>query len=243
MSMTTGAIAGESWNRSLSLNQTASAGCTSRAITRYAPPSRPLATKSAPPSIDAIPPLLVYRRHRRGYAFFMSALAGTQASFWGYTAYLSQQVPNALLSPPWTLGGLVLSTAFAGMVHLYLRRSVAEISILDGSAQRLQVSTHAFGGRIGKPVDLDLGDIVGGPKKDDADERYWTFAVRREGRTSLHYIVDTRKGVVDAPALAALARGGEHVLALAHRRRAAEMQGRWQEWEAGQGAKGKATAQ
>lgn len=162
----------------------------------------------------------------------MSALAGTQASFWAYTAYLTHHAPDPLLSQGWTVAGLGLSAAFAGMVHVYLKRNVAEISIVHGSTERIRVITHGLGGITSAPVLLDPAEIVGGPNKDKSTERYWTFAHDSKGvRTKLFYIVDTSKGVIDRTALAAIARGGEHFLALAHKRRAAEMRNRWRAWE------------
>ncbi len=162
----------------------------------------------------------------------MSGLAGAQASFWAYTAYLTSQAPEPLLTPIWTVGGLGLSVAFAAMVKAYLKRSVAEISIVHGASERVRVITSAVGGRLSDPVLLDPAKITGGPHKDSAKERYWTFAIVPEGKHSkFHYIVDTYRGVEDKAALAALARGGEHFLALAHKRRAAEMKKRWSTWE------------
>lgn len=185
-------------------------------------------------SKPSIAPSIVYKRVRRGHSFLLSALAGTQASFWGYTAFLTQQTPDPLLSSTWTIGGLGLSVAFGAMVNAYLKRNVAEVSIVHGSTERVRVATHAFGGRISKAVLIEPSAIIGGPKKDDPQERYWTFAHDRPG-LKLYYIVDTAKGVQDRAALAAIVRGGEHFLALAHKRRAAEMRDRWRAWEAESG--------
>ena len=181
---------------------------------------------------ESLAPTLVYRRIRRGHSLMMSGLAGAQASFWAYTAYLTSQAPEPLLSPAWTVGGLGLSVAFAAMVNAYLTRSVAEISIIHGANEQIRVITSAIGGRLSDPVLIDPSKITGGPHKDSAKERYWTFAIKPEGKHSkFHFIVDTSRGVQDKVALAALARGGEHFLALSHKRRAAEMKERWSTWQ------------
>lgn len=118
------------------------------------------------------------------------------------------------------------------MVQAYLKRSVAEISIIHGSNERVRVVTNAMGGRLSEAVLLDPTKITGGPKKDDPNERYWTFGVKNDGsRMKFHYIVDTTRGVKDTDALASIARGGEHFMALAHKRRAKEMRDRWHKWE------------
>lgn len=201
------------------------------------PVSRSYATRTRTDH-QTIPPSLVYRRVRRGHSLLMTGFAGTQGLFWGYTAYLSSLVPDPLLSTGWTVAGLGLSTAFAAMVQTYLKRSVAEISIVHGASDRVRVVTNAMGGRLSEAVLLDPGKISGGPKKDDPKERYWTFAVKNEAATwKFHYIVDTAHGVKDSKALASIACGGEHFLALAQKRRAKEMRDRWHKWETENGGR------
>lgn len=208
------------------------AAATPSLLSSTLPSSRSFATRTRSDHAT-IPPSLVYRRVRRGHSLLMTGFAGTQGFFWGYTAYLSSLVPDPLLSTGWTLAGLGLSTAFAVMVQAYLKRSVAEISILHGSNERVRVVTNAMGGRLSPPVILDPGKITAGPNKDSPKERYWTFAVKQDGYKAIkfHYIVDTARGIKDTEAMASIARGGEHFLALAHKRRAKEMRDRWHKWE------------
>lgn len=175
---------------------------------------------------------IVYKASRRAHAIGVSALAGTQAGFWAYSAYLSQQVAEPLLGVQWTVAGLGLSAAFAGMIHAYLKRSVTEVALVGRNLTALRVTTHAFGGGTSTPVEISVENIVPGAKKDDPSERYWSFGAKRQNKTSaFYYIIDTKKGVQDPEALGAIARGGQHLMVLTHQRRADEMRKRWKNWE------------
>jgi hypothetical protein len=177
----------------------------------------------------------VYNCPRRLQAVGMSSVAVAQSGFWVLAAYLSATAAEPLISPIVTLGGAGLSALFAGMVNAYLSRSVARISVQGAGAVKLQVTSYHFGGMLRAPRAIETKFVVGGPKGDDDGERYWTFGVTNaSGVGTYYYIVDRKKGVVDASAVRALCStppGGSALMILAHKRRAIEMKTRWHNWE------------
>lgn len=181
----------------------------------------------------------IYSNVKRVRAFGMSFLALAQGGFWASTAYMSSTAAESLLSPIWTFGGAGLSALFAGMVSVYLRRSVAKMSVHGAGASEVLVSTYAFGGFVRAPVALETKKLVGGPKGANFDERHWTFGVKEDKDAgAAYFVVDTKRGVLDESAVAAIcstAYGGESLLVLAHRRRAGEFRERWKDWEEGKG--------
>ena len=172
---------------------------------------------------------VIYNNPRRGQSAAMTVLAIGQAGFWASAAALGQSVPDPILSPGWTVAGFGLSAAFFAMINAYLRRNIAQISLIDGPS--LEVITHSLGGRLRSPVLIKAADIIPGPHRDKTSERYWTFGVKRgEHRSSYYYIIDRHQGVIDSEAVAALARGGDHLMVYAHKRDAGRMQTRWKQW-------------
>lgn len=180
---------------------------------------------------------LVYQSPGRVRAAAVSALAVGQAGFWGSAAAMAATAPEQLLGPAWSMAGFGLSAAFVGMVNAYLRRSVAEMTVVSGAAgPHLEVTAHAFGGMLRKPKVIEAAHILPGPKGADPAERYWTFGVsEKEDGPRFYYILDTAKGVCDPEALAAVVRGGEHLMVLSHRRQAGEMRQRWLSWQREEG--------
>lgn len=148
---------------------------------------------------------------------------------------MSMTSVEPLILPIWTVGGAGLSVLFVGMVNMYLKRLVASLSVEQGDGSLLRVVTHSFWGALRAPVEIETRYIVGGPKKDAKEERYWTFGVQPESASTVfYYIVDMKYGVLDQEAVSAICsspRGGSLLLILAHRRQAEEMRARWQEWQ------------
>lgn len=160
----------------------------------------------------------------------MTLLAAGQATFWASAAYLSQQAPEPLIGLQWTYAGFGLSAAFAGLIVTYLRRTVAEMALVEASGPAVQVTPHGLAGLLGTPVVIPASDLIAGPRGDDPQQRYWTFA-RKGGAVTLYYILDVRKGVADEDAVKAVVKGGEHLLVYSHKRDAGIMKRRWQEWK------------
>lgn len=160
----------------------------------------------------------------------MTLLAAGQAGFWASAAYLSQQAPEPLIASQWTYAGFGLSAAFAALIATYLRRSVAELALIQASGPALRVTPQGLAGLLGSTVVIPAKDLIAGPVGDDPKQRYWTFATKGPG-LRLYYIVDTRKGVHDQEAVRAVVKGGEHVLLYSHRRDATIMKQRWQHWK------------
>lgn len=172
---------------------------------------------------------IIYSNPRRGRAAAMSVLAIAQAGFWTSATILAQQVPEPILGPAWSVGGFGLSAAFGLLINTYLKRSVSEIALLNGPA--IRVTAHAFGGVAARPVTMRAADVKAGAQKDDDNERYWTFANRSEGASTLYYVVDMNSGVVDRDAVRAIVKGGEHLMVFSHKRDAGQMRQRWEQWK------------
>lgn len=181
-------------------------------------------------TLPSTPVHCIYTNPRRMRSAAMTLLATGQAGFWASTAYLAHQIPEPLIGPVWTYAGFGLSAAFAALVATYLRRSVAEMALIEASGPALRVTPHGIGGMLGSPVVIPATELVSGPGGDDPKQRYWTFARRAEG-IKLYYIVDVKKGVQDEDAVKAVVKGGEHLLAFSHRRDAAVMKERWRQWK------------
>lgn len=157
----------------------------------------------------------------------LAALAGSQATFWGIAAYASQTAPEPLVGGAWTVGGFGLSAAFVGLIVTYLRRSVAEVAVMDGAGGiKVRVTTHGFGREEVIPAREIVGGVGG------REERYWTFARKGEG-LRLFYIVDMEYGARDLEGVKAVVGGGDMLMALAHKRNAGRMRRRWEEWKEG----------
>lgn len=199
-----------------------------RLAARRLPPS--LRTLSTLPSTPSTPVHRIYSNPRRLRSAAMTVLATGQAGFWASAAFLSHQVPDPLLGPVWTYAGFGLSAAFAALIAAYLRRSVAEMALVEASGPALRVTPHGLAGLLGNPVNIPASELVCGPGGDDPNHRYWTFARRGQGIT-LYYIVDVHRGVQDQDAVKAVVKGGEHLLAYTHRRDAAIMKERWHQWK------------
>ncbi|KAI0565350.1 hypothetical protein FGB62_19g139 [Gracilaria domingensis] len=177
---------------------------------------------------------IIYRNPRRLRAAGMTVLAIGQAGFWGTATTLAQQASEPLISSGWGIAGFGLSAAFAAMVSAYLRRNVAEVALLNGAC--IRVTAHSFGGMLSDPVVVKPNQLIAGPHRDSVKERYWTFGVSStKSRRPFYYFVDTKNGVLDAPAMAALVNGGEHLLAFSHKRDANIMRTRWHQWEQASG--------
>lgn len=178
---------------------------------------------------------------RRLKPFAVSTLAVGQGVFWLAASYLSGISTEPLLSPLWTFGGAGLSFMFGGMVHLYLSRLVAVISVDESDGTRLGVTTYSFGGYLRTPRIVKTSHIVGGPKRDASDERYWTFGVQPDpNKRAYYYILDKKRGVLDEEAIRAICstpRGGSLLMILAHKRQANEMRSRWRDWQRKKGVK------
>lgn len=172
-------------------------------------------------------PHKIYSNPRRLRSVGITSLAIAQASFWATATSLSHQ-STIPLPPASTLLGFGLSAGFGALIAAYLKRTVAHIELLDGA--RVKVVAHSVAGLFSAPVIIDANELVPGPKADDPAERYWTFGLRGAGRTYF-YIVDMKQGVLDRQALAAVAKGGEHLLVFSHKRDAMFMQGRWEQWQ------------
>lgn len=174
-------------------------------------------------------PLVIYNNPQRLRAAGMTFVAATQAAFWASATTLAHQFPDPLLTPAWSVAGFGLSAAFIAMVRAYLRRNVAEMSLVDGPS--LSITAHSFCGFLRTPVVVPADDVIPSPKKDDVSERYWTIGIRQPSGRKFYYIVDTTNGVLDQTALSAAARGGDHLLVFSHKRDGGLMRHRWQEWE------------
>ncbi|CAN8069204.1 unnamed protein product [Agarophyton chilense] len=173
---------------------------------------------------------VIYRNPRRLRAAGMTALAVGQAGFWGTAATLAHQAPEPLISTGWGFAGFGLSAAFAALVNTYLRRNVAEIALLNGAS--IRVTSHSFGGMLSDPLVVEPHGLIAGPHRDSQKERYWTFGVSSsKSRRPFYFFIDTKNGILDPAAMAALVNGGEHLLVFSHKRDAQIMRNRWRQWE------------
>lgn len=101
--------------------------------------------------------------------------------------------------------------------------------MVHGAKDKLSVQTHTPFGLISAPTFVDPDQVKAGPHKDSDKERYWTFAAKDKGR--LHYIIDTKNGVVDKPVLKALARGHPAFSDCLRNLRSAEFRENWRAWK------------
>jgi hypothetical protein len=177
----------------------------------------------------------VYSFVRRASNIGISAVAVLQSGFWLSATYITAFGSDPVLSPLITAGGTALSFVFVGMVHAYLSRSVARISVLGVAGTKLAVTAYSFGGSLRAPDVVEVSHLVGGPKKDDEKERHWTFGVQpRADGSTYYYVVDRKQGVLDDEAVRAICstpRGGSKLMILAYKRQAGEMKNRWNDWE------------
>ena len=107
--------------------------------------------------------------------------------------------------------------------------SVAELTIEHGAKDKLRVLTHTHFGLLSAPSYVDPSQVKAGPHKDSDKERYWTFAVKDKGR--LHYIIDTKNGVIHKPVLKAIARGDTAFKAILDKMRSSEFRENWRNWK------------
>lgn len=183
---------------------------------------------------------LVYKHGNRMQGMGISAIAIVQTGFWASTAYAATGIVDPLISPLWATGGVGLSLVFVAMVHAYLRRSVAALSVIGTNAAEVRVRTRGFGGYMRSAETIQTKNLVGGPHGDNSKERYWTFAEKRTtDDRPFFFIVDTKHGMLDQAAVAAICstqEGGSKLMVLAHKRQATEMRRRWNDWEKAKGA-------
>lgn len=193
-------------------------------------PSLPPLSRSLSTTPSSAAAYTIYRNPRRLRSAGMTLLAAGQASFWASAAFLSQQAPEPLIGVQWTYAGFGLSAAFAGLIVTYLRRSVAEMALVDASGPAVQVTPHGLAGLLGTPVLIPAKDLIAGPGGDDPQQRYWSFARKGPG-VRLYYILDVKNGVTDEEAVKAVVKGGEHLLVYIHKRDAGIMKQRWKDWQ------------
>jgi hypothetical protein len=177
----------------------------------------------------------IYSFVRRLPNIGISTVAVVQSGFWISATYLTAFASAPALSPLLTAGGAALSFVFVGMVHTYLSRSVARMSVLGVAGTKLSVTTYSFGGLLSAPKVIDAAHLIGGPKRDDEKERHWTFGVQSNASGSTYYyIIDRKAGILDIDAVRAICstpRGGSNLMVLAYKRQANEMKHRWHDWE------------